>query len=80
MGRVMGLNRLSAGFDGVPESSLPRTPTLLRAIRSPEIAPMSAVMEPITRGVLLRKVLNQEPDGSSSGPGGGSGSVKAEPP
>jgi hypothetical protein len=54
-------------------------PTLLRAIRSPEIAPISAVMEPITRGVLLRKVLNQEPEGSPSD-AGGSGSVKAEPP
>ena len=75
MGRVIGLNRLFAGFDVVAGSPLPRTPTLSRAIRSPEIAPMSAVREPITRGVLLRKVLNQEPDGSPSDLGGGSGSV-----
>jgi hypothetical protein len=38
------------------------------------------VIEPITRGVLLRNALSPEPEASSSGPEAGSASVKAEPP
>ncbi len=74
-GRVIGLKRLSAGFEVASALSLPRTPTLLSAISRPETAPINAVIDPITRGVLLRKALSPEP--ASSDPFRDSGSLTA---
>jgi len=53
------------------------TPPLFSARSRPEIAPINAVIDPITLGVLFRRELSPEPE-SSSGPEGGSGSLMAE--